>query len=95
MKKYMITSQLSATRAFDGGLFYVLSGYLLKLARMVILLLLWRSVANQGADLGGLTLPQLLAYTLLASVLDDQLNVVTPATTAFWEGSIKIGRAHV
>ncbi len=88
MKKYLMTSQLSATRGFDGGLFYVLSGYLLKLATMIILLLLWRSIANQGADLGALSLPQLLAYTLLASILGEQLNVVTPATTAFWEGSI-------
>lgn len=88
MRKYLMTSQLSATRGFDGGLFYVLSGYFLQLATMVILLLLWRSLADQGADLGGLSLPQLLTYTLLASVLSEQLNIVTPATTAFWEGSI-------
>lgn len=88
MQKYLMTSQLSATRGFDGGLFYVLSGYVLKLSTMVILLLLWRSLADQGADLGGLSLEQLLAYTLLASVLSEQLNVVTPATTAFWEGSL-------
>lgn len=88
MKKYLITSQLSATRALDGGLFYMLSGHLLKLARLIILLLLWQSLAKQGADLGGLTLDQLLAYTLLSSILTEQLNIVTPATTAFWEGSI-------
>lgn len=88
MHKYLITSQLSATRALDGGLLYMLSGYLLKLARLVILLLLWRSLAVQGADLGEFTLPALLAYTLLASTLGEQLSIVTPATTAFWEGSI-------
>lgn len=88
MKKYLVTSRLSATRAFDGGLFYMLSGHLLKLAKLIILLLLWRSLAGQGADLGGLTLQQLLLYTMLSSILSEQLNIVTPATTAFWEGSI-------
>lgn len=88
MNKLLVTANLSATRALDGGLFYMLSDYLLKLARLIILLLVWRSLAAQGADLGGFSLEQLLAYTLLASVLSEQLNVVTPATTAFWEGSL-------
>lgn len=88
MKKLFTTASLSATRALDGGLFYMLSDYLLKLARLIILLLVWRSLAAQGADLGTFGLEQLLAYTLLASVLSEQLNVVTPATTAFWEGSL-------
>lgn len=88
LKGHLITAKLAASRAFDGGLFYVLSGYLLRLARLVILLLLWRSLAAQGADLGELRLEQLLAYTLLAAALGEQLNVITPATTAFWEGAI-------
>ncbi|MGI5854044.1 MAG: ABC-2 family transporter protein [Bacillota bacterium] len=88
MRKYLITMRLSASRAFDGGLLYILSGYLLKSASLIILLLLWRALAQQGADLGGFTLEQLLTYTLLASVLSEQLNVITPATTAFWEGAI-------
>ncbi len=88
MIKYLVTSKLSATRALDGGLFYMLSGHLLKLARLIILLLLWRSLAAQGADLGGLSLEQLLLYTMLSSILTEQLSIVTPATTAFWEGSI-------
>lgn len=88
MRKYLVTIRLSASRAFDGGLLYILSGYLLKLACLIILLLLWRALAEQGADLGGLRLEQLLIYTLLASVFGEQLNVITPATTAFWEGAI-------
>lgn len=88
MKKLLTTASLSASRAFDGGLFYMLGDYLLRLARLVILLMVWRSLAAQGADLGEFSLQQLLVYTLLASVLSDQLNVVTPATTAFWEGSL-------
>lgn len=88
MKKYVITAQLSATRALDGGLLYMLGGHVLKLARLIILLLLWKSLADGGADLRGMTIDQLLTYTLISSVLTEQLNVITPATTAFWEGSI-------
>lgn len=88
MQKLLVTANLSAMRALDGGIFYMLSGYLLKLAKLIILLLVWRSLAEQGADLGSFSAEQLLIYTLLASVLSEQLNVITPATTSFWEGSI-------
>ncbi|MGI6344239.1 MAG: ABC-2 family transporter protein [Bacillota bacterium] len=94
MQKYTIIARLSATRGFDGGLLYVLGGYLMQLARLIILLLLWRSLAEQGADLGGFTLGELLLYTLFSSVLSEQLNVVTPATTAFWEGSFISNYLH-
>lgn len=88
MKKYLVTSQLSATKAFDGGVLYILSNYVLRLAQLVILMLVWRSLAAQGADLGGFTLGHLLLYTMLSSILREQLHITTPATTAFWEGSI-------
>ncbi|MTI95867.1 MAG: hypothetical protein FH749_10355 [Firmicutes bacterium] len=88
MKKYLSTIKLSATRAFDGGVLYILSNYVLQVAQMIILMLIWRSLAAQGADLGGFTLEQLLVYTLLSSIFREQLNITTPATTAFWEGAI-------
>lgn len=88
MKKYLITAQLSATKAFDGGILYILSGYILRLAQLAIMLLLWRSLAGQGAELGGMTLQQLLVYTMLSSVFREQLNIVTPVINSFWEGSL-------
>lgn len=88
MKKYLVTAQLSASKAFDGGVLYILSGYILRLAQMAIMLLLWRSLAGQGADLGGLTLQQLLLYTMFSSVLREQLNINTPIIDAFWDGSL-------
>jgi len=88
MKKYIVTAQLSASKAFVGGLLYIRSSYCLRLAQVVIMMLLWRSLAEQGVDLGGFTLEQLLLYTMLSSILIEQLNITTPATTAFWEGSI-------
>lgn len=88
MKKYLVTAQLSAAKAFDGGILYILSGYVLRLAQLVIMLLLWRSLAAQGVDLGGLTLQQLLLYTMFSSILREQLNIVTPVIDSFWEGSL-------
>jgi ABC-2 type transport system permease protein len=85
---YLKMSKLCASQAFDGGIAYVISGYGLRLVRLVILLMVWRSLLQGGADTGGLTLAQVLTYTLISSVFTEQLDVVTPATTAFWEGSL-------
>ncbi|MCI8623878.1 MAG: hypothetical protein HFG26_09485 [Provencibacterium sp.] len=89
--KYLATVRLSAAAVFDGSLLPVMSEYLVRFLQLALLLLVWRSLAAAGADLGGMTLPQLLSYTLLASVLRQQLEIVTPATSALWEGSI-VGR---
>ncbi len=88
MNKYINTIKLSATKAFDGGLIYILGQYLLELAKLIFLILIWESLAKQGADLGIFSFNELLIYSLGAAILAEQLNVVTPATTSFWEGSI-------
>lgn len=88
---YTKLSRLCAAQAFDGGVAYVLGGYALRLVRLVILLMVWQSLLSGGADTGGLTLAQVLTYTLISSIFSEQMDIVSPATTAFWEGSI-IGR---
>src|SRR6056297_2273110 len=88
MNKYINTIKLSATKAFDGGLIYILGQYLLELAKLIFLILIWESLAKQGADSGIFSFNELLIYSLGAAILAEQLNVVTPATTSFWEGSI-------
>lgn len=88
---YARLMRLCASQAFDGGVAYVLGNYLLRLVRLVILLLVWRSLLPYGAAEGGMTLEQVLTYTLVSSIFSEQLDVVTPATTLFWEGSI-VGR---
>lgn len=82
---------LSSRQAFDGNLFQVLSEYVIRFLQFFLLTLIWRSLAAGGADLGGMDLNHLLTYTLMASVLRQQLDIITPATSALWEGSI-IGR---
>ncbi len=90
-KGFQAVAGLSARQVFDGNLFQVLSEYAIRFMQFLMLMLIWRSLAAGGADLGGMNLDRLLTYTLMASVLRQQLEILTPATSALWEGSI-IGR---
>lgn len=83
---FMCTKQL-----FDGGILCVAGEYLVRLLQFIMLVCIWKALAQEGADLGGMPLSALLTYTLMSSVLHQQLNIVSPATSALWEGSI-IGR---
>lgn len=83
---FMCTKQV-----FDGGALCVTAEYLVRLAQFVLLVLVWKALGSEGADLGGMTLSALLTYTLMSSVLRQQLNIISPATSSLWEGSI-IGR---
>ena len=84
LRKYLATAGLCATQAFDGNFLPVFAGYAVRLVRLFIMITVFRSLP----DGGDMTLPQLLTYTLLSSVLSEQLYIFTPATTALWEGSI-------
>jgi len=87
-KGFHAVAELSARQVFDGNLFQVLSEYAARFMQFLMLMLIWRSLAAGGADLGGMNINQLLTYTLMASVLRQQLDIITPATSALWEGSI-------
>lgn len=81
------TALLCAKQVFDGNLLCVAGEYLVLLLRFAALVLLWKSLAAQGADFG-MPVERLLSYTLISSVLRQQLEIVSPATSALWEGSI-------
>ncbi len=91
LKGLRAVAGLSARQVFDGSLFQLLGEYALRFMQFLMLTLIWRSLAAGGADLGGMDLSQLMTYTLMASVLRQELDIITPATSALWEGSI-IGR---
>lgn len=88
MKKYLATMRMRTMQMFDGNLLCVAAEHIVRFVKFFILTLVWRSLAAQGADLGGMELGQLLTYTLMASALRQQLEIVTPATASLWEGSI-------
>lgn len=89
--KYRFTMYMCMKQMFDGGPFCVIAEYLVRFLQFVLLCMIWKTLADSGADLGEMKVGQLLAYTLLASALNQQLNIITPATSALWEGTI-IGR---
>ncbi len=88
MQTHIKTIKLSATKSFDGGVLYILGNYFLKLIRLIVYLLIWQTLSQQGVNLGVFTMNELFIYSIVAAAFSEQLNVVTPATTAFWEGSI-------
>lgn len=91
VRAYSSTMFMCTKQVFDGGILCVAGEYLVRLVQFTLMILIWKSLASEGADLGGMTLSQLLTYTLMSSVLRQQLNILSPATSALWEGSI-IGR---
>lgn len=70
------------------GFFNLLAQYLLQASALAALLMIWRSLAMQGADLEGMTLQQLYAYTVLSTALAPLLNVYTPASGWLHDGTM-------
>ena len=70
------------------GLANVIAQYLLRAAGLGALLMIWRSLFMQGADMQGLTLNQVYVYTILSTVLAPMLDVRTPASGWLHDGSV-------
>jgi ABC-2 type transport system permease protein len=85
---HLATARLCATQTFSGGVLYVLGNWILRAIATLVLLAVWRALLADGADTGGLTPAQVLTYLLLSAILAEQLNIVSPASTAFWEGTL-------
>lgn len=81
MQKYVSTALMCVKEQGHFGLAELVHLYLLRAVSLLALLFVWFTLFQQGADLDGLTLEQMLAYTLLSSVLYPMLNVQTPASS--------------
>ena len=88
MKKYYYTAVLCMKEKGYFGIASLLGSYLLKAASMLVLLLVWRSLFRDSDTFDGLTLSQMLTYTVLSSALDPMLNVRTPASSWLHDGSM-------
>ncbi|MCL2772584.1 MAG: hypothetical protein FWD71_04460 [Oscillospiraceae bacterium] len=86
--KSFATIKMSCTGKLNGGIFALFSSYLLKIIYLLPMIFLWRSFAENGADLGGFTLAQLLTYTCVSSMLSQQLNVWTEASSWNYDGRL-------
>ena len=62
--------------------------YVLRLLRVVVLLTLWRSLLPAHGSTSGLTLHQVLTYTILGEAVEPLLVCRTWLEDAFWSGAI-------
>jgi ABC-2 type transport system permease protein len=88
MRAISATISMSLKQRFDGNGLFVFGGHMAGIARFLLLAQIWKTMESANADFGGLTLPQLLTYSLMATFFKPQLDIWTPATEAIWEGSI-------
>ena len=82
LKAIRSTMFICTKQIFDGGFLFVAGGYMIQAVQFVMLIFIWKSL-NQGEEL--------LTYTLMATILHQELNIISPATSSLWEGSV-IGR---
>jgi ABC-2 type transport system permease protein len=89
LAKYRTTAVLAATSYVgDSPLFFV--DFIVRLARVAVLLTIWRTVFAGRGPVGGMTLGAALTYTLVAAVFADPLNVRSELGDALWQGTIAV-----
>lgn len=91
MKQMGATIALTARQMLASGPAQLAWTHLARLVQFGVFVLLWRGFYKAGADLGGMTVEALLTYTLLSFAVRQQLDIITPATSSLWEGSV-VGR---
>lgn len=88
LKPYLAAVRMSIRASRYFGAAELIGSYAIRALRTLFLLLLWRSLFLSGGQAQGMTLPQLLAYTLCSNALYPLLDIRTPAGSWLHEGSI-------
>lgn len=78
LKPYLAEMRMSARLSQDSGWTWIAGSYGLRALRVGFLLLMWRSLFQNGGTLE-MTLVQTLQYTLCSAALEPLLDVRTPA----------------
>lgn len=87
LTKHLKTAQMTSQNLTNGGIAYLMLGYMLRIFYVIPLLLLWRSLMAGGVEVG-MSLSQMLTYTFLGAILSEVLVVKTPASNWLYEGLI-------
>lgn len=88
MKRYIATSKMCLIEKSYFGLAELFGTYIARALAMGALIMIWRSLSLQGADMGGMTLNQLYVYTVLSTMLNPMLDVRTPASDWLHDGTM-------
>ena len=88
LRASLATARLCLKESMYFGFFNLLAQYLMQAGALAALLMIWRSLALQGADLEGMTLKQLYVYTVVSTALAPLLNVHTPISGWLHDGAL-------
>lgn len=88
LKGYIATARMCLVEKTYFGIANLVGQYVMKIAAMGALLMVWRALYAQGADMEGMTLNQVFVYTILSTFLAPVLNVETPASGWLHDGNM-------
>lgn len=88
MQRYLATAVMCLKEKGYFGLMELVGQYLLRIATLVALCFVWRTLFGQGVSYDGMSLGQMLSYTVLGSALAPILTVRTPASGWMHDGTI-------
>lgn len=88
IKPYLAAARMSMRASRYFGVGALLGNYAIRALRAAFMLLVWRSLLYPGGQAEGMTLEQMLAYTLCSHALAPLLDVRTPAGSWLHEGTI-------
>lgn len=86
--KYWKTAALRSTGSLVDGMWMTISGYALRLLRVVVLLSIWRTVISDDGVVSGMSMEALLTYTLISEACAELFSGRTGLEAALWEGNI-------
>ena len=87
LRSYAKNASMAAS-SLVGENFLFLLDYAMRLVRVLLLLSIWRTLFIGRSEVAGLSLNDLLTYTLIAEIFADPLEAMTGFADAFWDGSI-------
>ena len=86
LPKYGKTAAMAATGLISEGPLFLFD-YGLRFLRVAVLLALWRTILEGRGEAGGMTLAEVLTYTLIAEVFAEQIAASAGLEEAFWNGT--------
>ena len=86
MKRFFHTAKMKVVETSTFGAVNLIGNYVLRAAGALAMLLIWNTLAQSGGDLNGMSLGQLVTYTLLTAILHPMLDVRTPISSWLHEG---------
>ena len=88
IKQYAKTIQISMRGQINGGILYLLPNITVKLLYLIPFMFLWYVLADSGVD-AGMTLRQMMTYTLIHALLADLMVVQTFLSSWCYEGELQ------